>query len=188
MAVDGSEAEPRVLVLLEKPTRGHLIPLLAFDPKRREWQHDGRPIRWYPLPDSATAVGAMTRVGPGRLLLIERDSAEGSEARHKRLVFVDLSVHRDGVLERRPVADLLAIADPAGHHPAPGAYAMPFWTLESVLVHGPKTVLIANDNNLPFGAGRGGPAGSERTEFALVEFPVPLADLGRWEAPGEATP
>ena len=84
-------------------------------------------------------------------------------------------------LKRRfePLRNALAleIPDPDEIHPEPGPFRFPFWTIESVLVHDDHRLLIANDNNYPFGTGRSGVAGTEGTEFALIRFPVRLSDL-----------
>ncbi len=71
-----------------------------------------------------------------------------------------------GTVTKTPVADLLHLADPAGIarrdgfvQPgdlvgAPGEFAMPYVTIESVVVTDPRTLVIANDNNHPFSIGR----------------------------------
>jgi glycerophosphoryl diester phosphodiesterase len=75
---------------------------------------------------------------------------------------------------KTPVADLLHLADPAGiarrdrfAQPgdlvgAPGEFAMPYVTIESVVVRDPRTLVIANDNNYPFSIGRH--VGTQRTD------------------------
>lgn len=170
-------AEAAVLyVMLEKPVADRRLPMYRFDSERKHWMETSA-HRHYPLPETASGVGAMTALGQGRFLLIERDSAEGINARHKKLVLIDLAIHDKGVLRPRVLLDLLAIPDPGEVHEAPGAYRMPFWTIESIVVMDHQHLLIANDNNFPFGKGRGDRAGGEATEFALIRWPVPLDQL-----------
>jgi glycerophosphoryl diester phosphodiesterase len=71
-----------------------------------------------------------------------------------------------GTVTKTPVADLLHIADPAGiarrdrfAQPGdlvgePGQLAMPYVTIEAVVVQDPRTLVIVNDNNDPFSVGR----------------------------------
>ena len=75
--------------------------------------------------------------------------------------------------------DLLAIADPYRLAPAvPGdlglgdRFAMPFVTIESLCVLPGDRLLIANDNNYPFGAGRhAGAQAPDDSELILVQLP-----------------
>ena len=79
-----------------------------------------------------------------------------------------------GTAGKTQVADLLHLADPAGigrRDPfaqpgdlvgAPGEFAMPYVTIESVVVRDPRTLVIANDNNYPFSIGRH--VGTQRTD------------------------
>jgi glycerophosphoryl diester phosphodiesterase len=72
------------------------------------------------------------------------------------------------------VADLLHLADPAGiarrdrfAQPGdlvgdPGQFAMPYVTIEAVVVKDRRTLVIVNDNNYPFSIGRH--VGTQRTD------------------------
>jgi hypothetical protein len=96
------------------------------------------------------------------LLVMERDANQGEAARVKRVYRVDLrDVGDDGFLAKRLVCDLLDIADPDGVTTAEdgavglGArFAMPFVTPEALAILDARTLLVANDNNYPFSAGR----------------------------------
>ena len=169
-----------LVMMLEKPLPGSdskRLPLYQFDIQARQFP-DHRPFAHYQMEDAAVAVGALSSAGPGLLLVIERDSTHGPNAKHKKLFLVDLS-QRDapGVVRKRLLLDLLNIPDPDRAYDDSGHFDMPFWTIESVFLLGERQVLIVNDNNYPFGTGRDGlNPGSEGTEFALIEFPKPIAD------------
>ncbi len=105
-------------------------------------------------------VGDAAVLDGQKLILIERDNAEGVDARVKRLVVTDLSAGPQ--LPRRTALDLLRIPDPRGvsSPPRPGEYGVgplfsfPMQSVETVLpLHGDK-VLVANDNNFPGNDGR----------------------------------
>jgi len=76
---------------------------------------------------------------------------------------------------KHPVADLMSIADPATISlPArPGdiglgtTYTMPFQTIESVLPLANHRLLVINDNNYPFSAGRN-PGLPDDDEFVIL--------------------
>jgi hypothetical protein len=113
------------------------------------------------FPDAV--IGDLTALDQHRFVLIERDDAQGAEARQKKVYLVDLRrVDADGFLQKRLVLDLLAIPDPEGVSlPArPGEFGVgdpfsfPLQSVESLEVLGGERLLIANDNNYPFSDGR----------------------------------
>jgi hypothetical protein len=54
-------------------------------------------------------------------------------------------------------------------------FAFPFQTIESVLVMGPDTLAVANDNNYPFDTGRHvGVRTPADNEMILVKLAAPL--------------
>lgn len=140
----------------------------------RTWQ--------YRMEAPEHAIGDVTAVDANRLLVIERDNLQGAEAAFKRIYLVDLRrVGDDGFLTKELVVDLLAIADPAGISlPAEAGdvglgdpFSFPFQTIESVLPLDGRRLLIANDNNYPFSAGRH-PGQPDDNEFIVVELPAAL--------------
>jgi hypothetical protein len=119
----------------------------------------------------------MTAVDVTRLLIIERNDASGPTAAtppFKRVFLVDLAGAGAGsVLAKREVLDLMRVADPDDlNRDGSTRFTFPFVTVESVLVLGPETLLIVNDNNYPGGGGRG--PTSDNTEFLLIRLPAPL--------------
>jgi glycerophosphoryl diester phosphodiesterase len=86
-------------------------------------------------------------------------------------------------MAKREAADLLAIRDPAGISlPAqPGdvglgnPFAMPFVTIETVVILDRRHVLVANDNNFPFSVGRHvGSGAPDDNEFVVLRLPQPI--------------
>jgi hypothetical protein len=113
------------------------------------------------FPDAV--IGDLTALDQHRLVLIERDDAQGAEARQKKVYLIDLRrLDGDGFLEKRLVVDLLRIRDPDGISlPArPGEFGVgdpfsfPLQSVESLEVLGGERLLIANDNNYPSSDGR----------------------------------
>jgi len=113
------------------------------------------------FPDAV--IGDFTALDRHRFVLIERDDAQGAEARQKKVYLVDLRrVGPDGYLDKRLIVDLLRIRDPKGISlpPRPGEFGVgdpfsfPLQSVESLEVLGGKRLLIANDNNYPFSDGR----------------------------------
>jgi glycerophosphoryl diester phosphodiesterase len=113
------------------------------------------------FPDAV--IGDFTAVDQHRFVLIERDDAQGVEARQKKVYLVDLRrTDAQGFLVKRLVVDLLRIRDPNGISlpPRPGEFGVgdpfsfPLQSVESLEVLGDERLLIANDNNYPFSDGR----------------------------------
>lgn len=172
-----------LLALLEKPLlsaegapEGAFLRAIEFDPAAGAWT--GRSFR-FRLTEGAEAIGDINMAGGTRALVIERDNGQGhpslacaegqaegcfrTPARVKVVTLVDFGqVDADGFVARLRQIDLMDIADPGGvariptdmAEPLPGRYSFPFFTIESVLQDGPEHILVSNDNNLPFSAGR----------------------------------
>jgi hypothetical protein len=177
-------AEPggaRLWALLEKPlvdaqgqAEGAFLRMLAFDPARGVWTGESRIV---PLAPAATSVGDLAFAADGSAWMLERDGGEGdpgracaaggmppdcyaTPARHRKLV--QLAFEADSTNVRRTAEyDLLDIADPRGGArqrgdtalPA-GRLGLPFATPEGLAVLADGRLLLVNDNNLPFSAGR----------------------------------
>ena len=132
------------------------------------------------LGAAGDAIGDLTAAGPGTLLVIARDNAQGAAARTKDVLAVDVSPLR-GYLPTTPLVDLLSLDNPRllGGPAQPGTvglghpFGLPFQTIESLLVQDRRTLVIANDNNFPFSSGRrtGAP---DDNEIVQVRLPRPL--------------
>jgi glycerophosphoryl diester phosphodiesterase len=123
----------------------------------RTWQYHVDPA----FPDAV--IGDLTAVDQHRFVLIERDDAQGADARQKKVYLIDLRrTDAEGFLEKRLVLDLLSIRDPdeISLPPRPGEFGVgdpfsfPLQSVESLEVLGGERLLIANDNNYPFSDGR----------------------------------
>lgn len=170
-----------LLPMLEKPLsdqKGALL-ILQYDLRERRFTD----VRYrYPLDAGTTAAADFQIVSEGRGLVIERDDSEGKLDAKKLLYEVTLPPG-GGDVQKRLVVDLLRIADPGrlagdgqpGDVGLGATYAMPYFTIESVALLGPDRVLIINDNNYPFGAGRHvGQKAPDDTELVLIQLPQPL--------------
>ncbi|MFW5655170.1 MAG: esterase-like activity of phytase family protein [Roseicyclus sp.] len=151
------------------------LRVMAFDPEAGEWTGDHFRFRF---TEGASAIGDFNFIDETRALVIERDGGEGhpslacaegqtegcfaNPARVKRITLIDTaSIDADGFVERVAQIDLMDIADPQGLSRLPtdgevpeGRFAFPFVTIESVIRDGEEHILVGNDNNLPFSAGR----------------------------------
>ena len=170
----------RLYLAVEKPLIDDPLPhrrtLLEFDPARRSFT--GR--HWFYRPDRADlSLASLQAWSDTVLLVVERDEDDGAEATIKRIYRVDLErVDADGFLVKSLVCDLLDIADPDGITTAePGAiglgphFTFPFVTPESLVILDDRTLLVVNDNNYPFSAGRR-PGTPDDSEFIRLALPV----------------
>jgi hypothetical protein len=181
MAMDAGVLYP----MIEKPLvddAGHLL-IKGFDPKTGEFI-DSLTMR-YPLDPGASGVGAIQSLGDGGFLAIERDSGEGESARIKRIYRIDRGrTDNDGVLIKTLLVDLLNIRDPhnlaeAGAESLGQPYRFSYHTIESLVIMGPDTLGVLNDNNYPFGDGPDGTEGTgpEKTVFIVLK----LDSFNPWE-------
>ncbi|WP_226575227.1 esterase-like activity of phytase family protein [Acuticoccus sediminis] len=188
--------------MLEKPiyeadgSTGNALTVMAFDPETKAWTGD---VFKFPLAEGATAIGDFNFIDEKRAMVIERDNGEGdpslkcegeatpecfpNPAMVKRIVLIDTSdLHEDGTVRRIGYIDLMNIADPDGvarletdaKRDLTGLYTFPFFTIEDVMKVDDTHIIVANDNNLPFSAGRK-LTEAAANEFILLEVPELLS-------------
>ncbi|MCC6982939.1 MAG: esterase-like activity of phytase family protein [Bauldia sp.] len=170
-------------------TRG--LRVIEFDIASEEWT--GR--SWlYPLSvdgDAAgDAIGDFNMIDGTHALVIERDQGVGdlaeacanpqqpapdcfaNPARFKRIYLIAFGDDNvGGAVEKIAYIDLLAIADPEGialQGTTDGVYTMPFNTIENVDRVDATHIIVADDNNLPFSAGRALDRADDN-EFVILE-------------------
>ncbi|MBL9167671.1 MAG: esterase-like activity of phytase family protein [Verrucomicrobiales bacterium] len=130
--------------------------------------------------DSARArgnhIGDFSPVGQNKFVLTETDLADAPSG-VKRLFLLDLNrVDSSGFVAKTLLVDLLRIPDP-NHLASPvNEYPMPFSTIESLILTAADELLILNDNNYPFSAGRI-PGVADNEEFIRIKFPQPLENI-----------
>ncbi len=177
---------------------GDFLRVITFDTRNAEWTGDSYKFR---LSEGAAAIGDFNFIDDNRALVIERDNGEGDPslacadgaadksacyplpARVKNVVLVDTSRTDDeGFIHRIAHIDLMDIDDPDGKailetaadRDLTGKFPFPFFTIEDVMLYDETHILVANDNNLPFSAGRKiGEAANN--EFILLEVSEFLA-------------
>ena len=157
---------------------GAFIRMMELDTAKGEWT--GRSLK-FRLEPGATAIGDFNFIDDRRALVIERDNGEGdaslacaagatppgcfhAPARMKRVTLVDLGApDAEGFVRKIAHIDLLDIRDPenlarqrgdrAASLPA-DRFTFPFFTIEDVAMVDADHIIVGNDNNLPFSAGR----------------------------------
>jgi hypothetical protein len=167
--------------LLDDPMRNRLL-IQEFDLERKQYTGN---YWFYAMESASHAIGDMSAINDHAFLVIERDNGQGATAEFKKIYLVDLNdAGADGMLNKRLIADLLAITDRAGiTQPQEGSvglgpvFTFPFVTIESVYPVDERTLLVINDNNYPFSTGRRADA-PDNNEFILIRLPEAL-DLDR---------
>lgn len=167
---------------------GHTaIRIVEFDVAAKMWT--GR--SWlYPFADKGTSIGDFNMLDESTALVIERDNGAGSKdkacadpkqpkpdcfeapAELKRVYKIEFNDANAGKAVRKiGYIDLLNIQDPDNKKKAgskDGVYDMPFVTIENVDRVDATHLVIGNDNNLPFSAGRAVDK-ADNNEFSLIE-------------------
>jgi hypothetical protein len=144
----------------------------------------------YPLSEGGEAIGDFNMIDETTALVIERDNGAGVvekacadpkapaadcfavPAKHKRIYKIEMTDEMAGKAVRKiGYIDLMKIEDPDNKKRQGGGdgfYDMPFVTIENVDVVDPTHIIVGNDNNLPFSAGRALDKADD-TEFVLLE-------------------
>ena len=136
---------------------------------------------FYRLEPQGAAIGELTAIDDRRFLVIERDGGQGASALFKKVFLIDLHDRdADGFVAKREVLDLMNIADPDDlNGDGSTTFTYPFVTIEAVLPLDAHTLILVNDNNYPFSAGR--MAGvADNNEFILVRLAQPVPEPGSW--------
>ena len=185
--------------------------LLADPDQRRRYVYEldldtgrftGR--RWaYRAENPAWLVADAKALDGRRLLVMERDDFEGTQAVFKRVYEIELSRadensgggSDDEFVDKRELVDLLALRNPDGvaapAEPGDRGLGNPFSFLlrsvESILPLDHGRLLVANDNNFPFDAGRhdGQADGNEWIVVKPTEPRVKIAPDRLRAGPGE---
>ena len=167
---------------------GHTaIRVIEFDVASKKWT--GR--SWlYPFEDKGASIGDFNMLDETTALVIERDNGAGTKdkacadpkqpkpdcfeapAELKRVYKIEFNDANVGKAVRKiGYIDLLNIQDPDNKKKAgskDGVYDMPFVTIENVDRVDATHIIIGNDNNLPFSAGRAVDK-ADNNEFSLLE-------------------
>ena len=175
LSPDGTKLYPLLEgPLTTDPDQRRLI-INEFDLKTKSFT--GR--RWYYDMEAATetgqSIGDMTAVNDHQFLIIERDNDEGAAAQFKKIFLVDFNeTDPIGYLVKHEVVNLLNIADPNNlGGSGTGKFTFPYQTIEGVQVLDPWTLVVSNDNNYPFSAGRT-PGQPDPNETILISLSQPL--------------
>jgi hypothetical protein len=163
------------------------LRVIEFDVASKTWT--GR--SWlYPLSKGGEAIGDFNMIDETTALVIERDNGAGTidkpcadpakpeptcfniPAKHKRVYKIEMNdAHVGKAVRKIGYIDLMNIQDPDNKKKAgnvAGVYDMPFVTIENVDVVDSTHIVIGNDNNLPFSAGRAVDKADDN-EFSLLE-------------------
>jgi hypothetical protein len=137
----------------------------------------GNPVGTLALDNGSLNVTGIAALSANQLLVIEQDRRENNGAQFKKVLLVDIG----NLGTKTPVIDLLNITDPtslstANVFPAianatglGAAFKFPYGEISALYPLNNQTVVIVNDNNVPFGAGRS-TSNADPTEFIAVQF------------------
>ncbi|OHV72213.1 esterase-like activity of phytase family protein [Ensifer sp. LCM 4579] len=163
------------------------LRIVELDVASKSWT--GR--SWlYPLAEGGEAIGDFNMLDEKTALVIERDNGAGTldkacadpkdpkpdcfavGSKVKRIYKIEISDENAGKAVRKiGYIDLLNISDPDNRKrqgDGEGHYDMPFVTIENVDRVDDTHIIVGNDNNLPFSAGRSLDRADDN-EFVLLE-------------------
>lgn len=163
------------------------LRIVEFDVAGKKWT--GR--SWlYPLAEGGEAIGDFNMIDATTALVIERDNGAGVAAQAcadpadpkpdcfakaskvKRIYKIEMTdENAGGAVRKIGYIDLLKISDPDNKKRQGGGegfYDMPFVTIENVDLVDDTHIIVGNDNNLPYSAGRALDKADDN-EFVLLE-------------------
>jgi hypothetical protein len=163
------------------------LRILEFDVVKGDWT--GRSWK-YRLEENGNNIGDFNMIDADTGLIIERDTLEGlpedvcngpprpdcypAAAKFKRVYKIILKdADTSGFVKKIGYVDLLDVKDPNGvakRGTKGGVYKFPFVTIENLDVVDGDHIVVANDNNLPYSAGRK-PNVQDDNEFILLRVP-----------------
>jgi hypothetical protein len=172
---------------MEQAEGNRALRVIEFDVAKKEWT--GR--SWlYPLSAGGDAIGDFNMIDATTALVIERDQGAGvaankcadaknpqpdcfaNPALFKRIYKIEMSdANVGGAVRKIGYIDLMNIADPDNKKRQGGGegfYDMPFNTIENVDLVDDTHIVVGDDNNLPFSAGRALDKADDN-EFVLLE-------------------
>lgn len=131
----------------------------------------------YKLDVNGTNIGDMVAVDDHRFVVLERNGGTATTpnlAPFKKVFLIDIeAVPAGGVARKTELVDLMNLADPFDlNRDGSQVFTFPYVTIENVLILDPRTLLVVNDNNFPYGGGRA--LASDNTEFLRIRLPVSL--------------
>jgi hypothetical protein len=131
----------------------------------------------YVLDANGTNIGDMVAVDDHRFVVLERNGSTATAPNptpFKKVYLIDIEdVASGGVARKMELVDLMTLADPFDlNGDGSQVFTFPYVTIENVLVLDPRTLLVVNDNNFPYGGGRA--VASDNTEFLRIRLPVSL--------------
>ena len=144
-----------------------------------------------PATSGKNAIGELTMLDEHHGIIIERDNGGDSPnvPRFKKLFLVDLSGAPHGQRAgKSPLADLMAVPDPAGTGADGDYFRFPYNTIESVYPLDDHSLVLVDDNNYPFSNGRsfskGGTLAPDDNEFITLHVGADLDVDRRLLPPG----
>jgi hypothetical protein len=162
--------------ILEGPLAGaDPLDRVVFEFDVRERRFTGK--RWtYRMSRPGTLVSDATALDRDRIIVTERDNAQGPAAEWKKAFLIDTPGRRQ-VLDKEEIVDLLDIRDPnlislparPGDFGLGDPFAFPYVTVEAVLPLGGNDLAFVNDTN--FGSTGRNPNLPDYSDFIVVKVP-----------------
>lgn len=171
----------KLYTLLEKSVSGDPAKTLRINEFDIDAESYSGVSYLYPLEAAGTAIGDMTAIDDERFIVIERNGDTATSGTpFKKLFMIDISATSNGgVVGKTELVDLMNIADPDDlNRDGKTTFSFPYTTIEDVLILDPKTLLVINDNNFPYGGGRA--LASDDTELLQIRLAQPIQGKRGW--------
>jgi hypothetical protein len=154
------------------------VALRAFDTDKRAV---GATLSTYTLDSGSNNLSDLVMISGTQAVVIEQDAEQNQAAQFKRLFLVDLSakparktllVDLLNITDAASLSTAKAFANPADSFGVGATFRFPYLDVAAVYPVNAQTLLIVNNNHVPFGLGRGKSA--DPTEYISVQLAQPL--------------
>ncbi|MEP7285668.1 MAG: esterase-like activity of phytase family protein [Chloroflexota bacterium] len=175
--LQGMTGLPDGTSLLVAQRSGTKVTFRTFDTNSRAL---GSSVGSLTLTGGASTASGLTMINATTALIIEQDGKENKATRFKQIFLIDL-----GSGNAAPIVDLLNIADPNNistadvfNNPANAfgvgqKFEFPFADISALYPVDAQTLMVVNNNNVPFGLGRS-TTQADDTEYIMVQLAQPL--------------
>lgn len=165
--------------LLEKPlvndATGQLL-ISQFDLQKKAYTGQ---YYWFALNSKATNIGDFQLFNDKEGIIIERDASQNNLGGYKKLIRVKFNEPKQAVA-REDLVDLIKISNPnalfgtvrEGDIGTGSVFALPFETIEDVIIENGTTLTVLNDNNFPGSSGRNA---KQADDNEIIQIRLPKA-------------
>ncbi len=165
------------LLIAQRSPGSPSVTFRAFDLKGHAFRQEALS---YTLDNAANDVGGLIVIKNRQTLVIEQDHAQNKDAKFKKIFLVDFSkkpatkallVDMLNITDDKNIST--AVAQPGGAFGVGSPFLFPYQDVSALYPLDARTLMIVNNNHVPFGQGRS-TTEADPTDYIAVQLAQPL--------------